>query len=285
MNILITGAAGFIGSHLVGELEGNHNITRVLSSAPKISKDNDIVVDLEKGDSVEKILKAITSDSNIDILINTASRLSSSANKSDVKTLIDNILITENVAKAVESICPNKFINLSSTSIYPNITGIFDEKSLPGPQFNSDCLYGLSKYCSETMFDFFLKDTSVDIIHLRVSQVYGDSMRKDRIIPVMLEELRKNNSISVYGDGVRKSNFIDVKILVEKINMLLMQKVIGVFNLGDRNMSYLELAETLINNNGNKTSKILKFPEGSKEKFSIDTTKLDKVLDSYNSKK
>jgi UDP-glucose 4-epimerase len=284
MNILITGAAGFIGSHLVRELEKNHNIIRVLSSAPKIPRDKDIIVDLEQTGSVEKILKSLSSESKIDILLNTASKLSSSENKNDVKTLIGNILITENVAKIAVLLCPDKLINFSSTSIYPNISGIYNEKSLPAPQFNTDCIYGLSKFCSEAMFDFLLRDASVDIIHLRISQVHGNGMREDRIIPVMLKELRKHNSITVYGGGVRMSNFINVKIVVEKINILMKHKVTGIFNLGEINLSYFKLAESLIKKNGNNTSKILKISNGLKAKFLIDTTKLNKVLDSCNSK-
>ena len=283
MKILITGAGGFIGSHIFRDLTRHHNIFRILSRPAKTARENDIIANLEQSKSVNQVLKALPSGVKIDVFINLASKLSSINNINNSNILIENIHIAENVAKIAASVCPSKLINFSSSSIYPNITGIFSEESLPGPQQNTDYFYGLSKLCSETIIDFLLRNVATEITHLRVSQVYGEGMKNDRIMPVMLSELENNNTITVFGNGDRKSNFIEINTLVKRIKKLMMIKVSGVFNLSDKHMSYFELAEDLIRKHGNETSKIVRVAQGNKSQFILNTQKLDNLLDDNTS--
>ena len=162
-------------------------------------------------------------------------------------------------------------------AVYPNISGTFSEDSLPTPQKNPDCIYGLSKYCSEVIIDFLLRNENICIIHLRISQVHGKGMRSDRIIPVMLKELKDNDTITVYGNGERTSNFINVDKLVKEVEFFLQEDIFGIYNVGDRNISFLELAQELIDKYGDENSTINKEPQGNKEKFILDISKLSSV--------
>mgnify|MGYP000285249963 CR=1 FL=1 len=76
MNILITGASGFIGSYISRELDKKHNIFRILSSANKTISNNDIVANLEKIESVNIVLNNLPSEVKIDAVIHLASKLS-----------------------------------------------------------------------------------------------------------------------------------------------------------------------------------------------------------------
>ena len=163
-------------------------------------------------------------------------------------------------------------------SIYPNISGLYNENSLSMPFKNSDCLYGLSKYCSENILDYFLQNTGINIAHLRVSQVYGSGMNKDRIIPVMKKELKKKNIITVYGNGERITNIIDINNLCKIIKTLLKVKINGIYNVGDENISLKNLAKKIIKEFGNNKSSIHKIIKGSKSKFRLDTKKIKKLI-------
>jgi nucleoside-diphosphate-sugar epimerase len=279
MNILITGAGGFIGAHIFRNLSKNHNTFRILSKPAEKFIKNDIILNLESSKSVSQFLKSFPSQVKIDVIINLASKLSSSDNINDSKTLIDNIHIAENIAKIAAAVLPKKLINFSSSSVYPNITGTFSEESLPSPQKNTDCFYGLSKQCSETIIDFLLSGINTEVTHLRLSQVYGDGMNSERIMPVMLKELKNHNTITVFGSGERKSNFIEINTLTKIVNDLITIKISGVFNLGDINMSYFHLAEDLIRQHGNENSKIVKVIKGNKSQFILNTQKLDDLIE------
>ena len=146
------------------------------------------------------------------------------------------------------------------------------------PQNNPDCIYGLSKFASEVLLDYFLRNEDICIVHLRVAQVYGEGMRQDRIIPVMRKELEEKNTITVYGNGERQSCFIEIGKLLETVDYFIQNKLDGVFNVGDENNSYVDLAEIMIEQFGDEDSTILMNPQGNKEKFNLDTSKLLKTI-------
>tara|TARA_Y100000590_G_scaffold180640_1_gene205883 strand:+ start:29549 stop:30394 length:846 start_codon:yes stop_codon:yes gene_type:complete len=278
MNILLTGAGGFIGSHLHKKLNSEHKVFQVFHSSDYIERKNSFSVNLTNVSAVNKLIKDLSKQQKIDAIIHLASAMASSDKINDVRLLNENILIIENVINIAKSVKPKIFINFSSMAVYPNISGNFSEDSLPKPQKNPDCIYGLSKYCSEVMIDFLLRNENISIVHLRISQVHGKNMRTDRIIPVMLKELKDTNTITVYGDGERTSNFINVDKLVKKVEFFIQEDIIyGTYNVGDRNISFLELAQGLIDKYGDENSTINKEPQGNKEKFILDISKLKSV--------
>lgn len=239
MNILLTGASGFIGSYVFDSLNELYNVFSIVSSKGKAIGKNNIVANLEKNDALNKVIEGIPAGVSIDIVIHLASKLSSDNLYNNANTLSSNIIISENLAKIVIALSPRKLINFSSTSIYPNTTGLFSEDSLPAPQKNSDCMYGLSKLAAEITFDYLLKESKVEITHLRIGQVYGDGMRKDRLVPTMLDELKKSNSITVFGNGERSSNFIHIHELTKIILIFLTKKCPGIYNVGTEKQDLL----------------------------------------------
>jgi nucleoside-diphosphate-sugar epimerase len=207
-----------------------------------------------------------------------ASRLASGKSAYDTSILFDNIRMAESVVEIAKVLQPGKVIHFSSMSVYPDRTGKYNESSLVIPSFNNDCLYGLSKFCCENILDFYLRGRKISVIHLRIAQVYGEGMRQDRVMPAMLKELREKNIITVFGNGKRMTNFIHVKKLLPVVDRLIKNNYQHVLNVGDEQLSFLVLARRLIREYGNKNSRIIKKSKGSKEKFYLDTAKLDKLL-------
>ena len=277
MNILITWAGGFIGTHLFDSLNKEHKLFRIFSPSNPASEVNSYTIDLTDRKATLNLIDVL-SKHKIDTIIHLASKMASIDEIENLQTLKDNIVITENLVLLVKKMQPKILIDFSSMSVYPNQSGLFSEDSLQGPQKNTDCFYGLSKYCSEVISDFLLRNENIRIVHLRVAQVYGDRMREDRIIPVMRKELVEKNTITVFGNGERESCFIEINKLVKKIELLIKYEISGVYNVGDDNLSYLNLAKKVVEQYGNAESKIIKHPKGSKEKFNLDTAKLKEIL-------
>ena len=181
----------------------------------------------------------------IDVIIHCAAVFSNIDNK-DIKVFHKNNAITESMIYITSITNATKIINISTIGVYPNISGTYNEKSVVEPSVNHECLYGLSKVCSEELFKFYLKD-SVKVINIRLGQVYGLGMRKDRIFSIMKNELLRDNAITVFGKGERISNFLSIDYLVENINKILKNDNIqGTFNLGEKNLSYYNLAEMIM---------------------------------------
>ena len=278
MNILITGAGGFIGNHLCDSLSREHKLYRIFSSSKDPASDNNsYAVNFEDGQAVENLIRVLNGQ-NIDAIIHLASQMASPNKIDDVELLRINNAISENLVLLAKTVEPKILINFSSMAIYPNVTGLFSEESTPGPQSNRDCVYGLSKYCSEILINFLLRNINISITHLRVAHVHGKRMREDRIIPAMRKELEERNTITVFGNGIRESNFIEIDSLVEVVEFFLTREVSGVFNVGEQNISYYNLAKIVAKKYGNSKTRIIKQPKGSKERFNLDCSKLQKLM-------
>lgn len=267
--ILITGANGFVGKKIVEFLSDKYDIVGLDMEKSR----NVLAANMTDRRSIEKVIKKIKTNGKIYAIIHLSSKLASCDSIEDINIFYDNLKMAENLVLLAKKFRPEKLINFSSMAVYPNIDGRFNEKSMIKTSVNSDCFYGLSKFCSENIIDFMLKDQKTVISHLRIAQIFGEGMRKDRIIPVMMEELKKNNSITLYGDGKRASCFMHVDTLVGIVSKFLNKKIAGVYNIGDKNVTYLELAKTIIKSYGNKKSRIIKKKQGSRVKFYLDSRK------------
>ncbi len=122
-----------------------------------------------------------------------------------------------------------------------------------------------------------LRGKSTKLIHLRISQVFSDDLRDDRLYMVMKDELNQTNKITVYGDGKRVSNFIHKDILINKVLFFIYNDNHGIFNIGDKNLSYKKFAQNIINKFGNKNSKILFNPNGLQSRVFINIEKLNNL--------
>jgi len=280
VNILVTGAGGFIGRHLCKYLGNKHNIIGITNKSQHIDGcQSHITCDLT---NKEQVLTDISEKISIkiDIIAHLASILVDVKTSEQMDLFNENLKISETVAALTKKLRPSKLMNFSTMAVYPNIDGIYSEDSKVWCADNSDCLYGLSKFCAENIFSLMLKKSGIKIIHLRLGQVYGDGMRNDRIMPVMQKELKESNTITVYGNGERVSNFISIRKLLEIVNLFLEKDTQGIFNIGSEQISYLEMANTIIKKNGNSLSRIILKEQGAKSKFYLDTNKLEYFLSS-----
>lgn len=278
MNVLVTGANGYIGNSLVYTLKKQYNVIQIQHSIEfnvEIAlKQKIFYMDLLNNEHIKLFLKEIN---NIDIVIHTASVMASSFNINDIQILYDNIKIYEHLIYIADQVKPKKVINFSSIAVYPNIDGEYSESSIIKPSSNNDAYYGLSKFCGENLLDYKLNKLSIKIVHLRISQVFSNDLRDDRTYMVMKKELEETNKITVYGNGERISNFIHKNLLIKYVIFFIKNEYYGVFNIGDKNISYKELAYSIIKQYGNKNSKIIFIEDGSKSKFYLNLNKLNSI--------
>lgn len=276
MNILITGANGYVGKALSEKLKLEHNLFCVKNSSFFSFQDNIIFLNLLDSSQVEQLCNSTLT---IDMIIHTASKMASPQTIDDMTILYDNIKIYENLILIAKHFNPEKFINFSSMAVYPNIDGEYTETSLINPSLNGDALYGLSKVCGENILNFSLRNTAIKLIHLRIGQVYSEEMADNRLYKVMIKELEEKNQISVYGNGERISNFIHLNTLLDNIIFFInvqWDNTIEIYNIGENNYSYYEFAQMVISKYGNEESIIVRNQAGAKSKFMLNTEKFDK---------
>ncbi|MBM9546257.1 SDR family oxidoreductase [Leptospira sp. 201903074] len=263
--ILITGGAGFIGSHLAETLlkEGNQII--VLDNFHTGRKEN--LTHLLTNPNFELIRHDITDSIKLEVdqIYNMACPASPVHYQSNpIKTIKTNVLGMMNMlglAKRVKA----RILQASTSEVYGN--------PLEHPQTESywgnvntigirSC-YDEGKRVAETLCFDYNRQHAVDIRVIRIFNTYGPRMIPDdgRVVSNFIVQALRGENITIYGDGSQTRSFCYVDDLVRGIiTMMNTEGFIGPVNLGnDGEFTVKELAELVIKETGSK-SKIIYLP-------------------------
>jgi nucleoside-diphosphate-sugar epimerase len=249
MKILLTGSSGFFSKEFIKYTSPIKRLKLFCITRKIIKKKN---IRYWKLDLSKRNIKKFPQKKNFDLVIH--SSFVRTKKNNDIEAVYRNFNITKNLIKILKKNSFKKFINISSASLYPNKDGKFSEKSSVYFSENSDCIYGLSKYFSETTFNSHINEKK--IIHLRVGNIIGND-KDNSIISDMKRKLKSINSIEIYGNGERVLNFIHIKSLIKYVFLIFKKIVYGVFNICDYSMSLNEIAQLIKNKYGTNDSKFL----------------------------
>ncbi|MGG0238289.1 NAD-dependent epimerase/dehydratase family protein [Bacillus rhizoplanae] len=213
MKVLVTGGAGFIGSHIVECLLENNIETVVidnLATGHKHHIPSGVAFhhfDIRDPD-IDKIFKI----EKPDFVIHQAAQVSVQESvKQPLYDCSENIMGTVNILQSCIKYNVKKFIHASTAAVYGN------PKYLPideNHDLNPVSFYGLSKLTSEAYIQLFAKLSGLKYTILRYSNVYGarqDTNGEAGVISIFIDRLLKNDSPIIYGDGNQKRDFIFVK--------------------------------------------------------------------------
>ncbi len=255
--IVITGGAGFIGSHIAENLAKNgHEITIVdnLDSYYSIDlKKRNLDIALNSG-NVTFVNADITDlarmeqiiDSTVDYVYHEAAQAGVRISVEDPFKPNDvNVLGTLNVLKASLDAGIKKVINASSSSVYGKVKYLpFDEQHPTEPVSP----YGVSKLAAEHYCRVFYEVYGLPTTSLRYFTVYGPRMRPDLAISIFTRKMLANETITVFGDGEQTRDFTYIDDVVEANKRLLHNKATDgmVLNIGGGNrISVNNLIENL----------------------------------------
>jgi UDP-glucuronate 4-epimerase len=256
-NILITGAAGFIGSHLSEKLlaEG-HKITAIDNFDAFYSSDvkrKNILIALANTNYTFKELD-ITNDKDLESLdqqFDTIIHLAAKAGvlpsiKEPLKYTQTNIVGTQNLLEFAKQKSIKKFIFASSSSVY----GV--NKNVPWLESDNVLKpispYAASKVSGELIGQVYTSLYQIQFLALRFFTVYGPRQRPDLAIHKFTKMIANEQPIPFYGDGSSKRDYTYVDDIVDGIIACLKYKssLYEIINLGNSNpVSLIELVQTI----------------------------------------
>ena len=278
-NILISGGAGFIGSHLVKFFVtkySNYNIINIdsltyagnLNNLKEISKYpnyNFEKTDISDYQNVKKIFKKY----KIDGVINLAAESHVDNSIEDpfifAKT---NVMGTLSLLQAAKnywtSDLKNKlFYHISTDEVYGSLgpKGLFNENS----PYDPHSPYSASKASSDNFVQAFYHTYNLPIIISNCSNNYGPNQYPEKLIPLFIKNIINNNPITIYGDGNNIRDWLYVEDHISAIDLIFHKSKIGeTYNIGGNNeMTNNEITEVLIS----KIDKKLKRPVGKSKKL------------------
>ena len=293
-NFLVTGCAGFIGSHMVDVLrENNHNVLGI-DNLTYAAKMENIEHHLENGImacdefklypfdiSIKTNMEHVFNNNDIDCIINFAA-----------ETHVDNsikgsdIFITSNVqgVKTLLDIARNHkipFFQISTDEVYGSILeGSFSEESKLNPQN----YYSATKAAAEHLVTAYNNTFDLEYLMVRMSNNYGPRQHTEKFLPTIIESIKNNKKIPLYGNGENIRDWIYVKDSVRIIyNLIINAPRNETYNvtLNDERKN-IDVIKTVLENFDLDFNDSVEFVEdrlGHDFRYSINNNKIQDFID------
>ena len=289
MNLLVTGGAGFIGSHFVRHLLTTRNDIRALTVLDSLTYAGNLrnLQDL-KGYPHFKFVSGDICNPNLpkelfedlDLLVNFAAESHVDRSITTSSSFIHtNIEGTHNLLLQAKKYVIGKFVQVSTDEVYGSIEeGSWDEQSPLLP--NSP--YAASKASADLIVRAFHQTFDMNTNITRCSNNFGTHQFPEKFIPVAIQAINRGLTIPIYGNGSNRRDWLSVLDHCRAIEIVMDRGESGqTYNVGGGvELSNLELAEKILTLMGQGKEK-LSFVEdrkGHDNRYSVDFSKLKNTL-------
>lgn len=287
IKILVTGGAGFIGSHLCRKLLSDGHDVLCADSLFTGSKDN--ISDLLDNKNFEFLRHDITSPLCVEVeqiynLACPASPVHYQFNPvHTTKTSVNGVINMLGLARRTKA----KILQASTSEVYgdpemhPQPESYWGRVNTIGPR----ACYDEGKRCAETLFFDYHRKHNVQIRVARIFNTYGPQMSENdgRVVSNFIVQALKNKEITVYGDGSQTRSFCYVSDLIEGLIRFMNhdENIQGPINMGNPNeLNVLELAKEIIELTNSKSRIIFKsLPSDDPVLRKPDISQAKRVLD------
>lgn len=233
--ILVTGGAGFIGSHITDELLSRDNEVVVVDDLSTGRRENiNPLAEFQCVDvSDEKGLISVFDGRKIDYVIHQAGKINLNVMLEDtVKDVKSSVLGTLNVLRCCSEYKVKKLIYASSVAVYGRAKKLpVSETDELSPIYS----YGIAKKCAEEYVRYYSKYYGLNYTILRYANVYGPRQPiygEVGVIAIYTDRILRGEPLIVYGDGAHLRDYIFIE---DVVNMTVKMLSLGdneTFNIG-----------------------------------------------------
>jgi len=301
--ILITGGAGFIGSHVIRlfvnkypdyaivnldslTYAGNLENLRDIENAPNYS--------FVKGDITEEtFINQLFADQSFDAVIHLAAESHVDRSILDplsfVKTNVIGTAVLLNAAKKSWDNMENKlFYHVSTDEVYGSLgeTGFFTEETSYDPRSP----YSASKASSDHLVSAYFHTYGLPMVISNCSNNYGSHQFPEKLLPLMINNIVHSKPLPVYGKGENVRDWLWVNDHARAIDVIFHQGKLGeTYNIGGfnewKNIDIVHLLCNIMDKKlgraGGESAKLITYVKdraGHDKRYAIDATKLNKEL-------
>jgi dTDP-glucose 4,6-dehydratase len=263
--ILVTGGAGFIGSHFINEIWKKYKHVRIVNAdALYYCANVDNVDEQVRSDLRYIFVKCnLRNKDEIDSMFGVfdITHVVHFAAQSHVQTsftdaleyTMDNVLGTHNLLESVRLHCPHlkKFIHVSTDEVYGESTmNPHDNQKTEQSVLCPTNPYAATKAAAELIAQSYYHSFRMPIIITRGNNVYGPRQYPEKVIPRFIHQLREDKPVTIQGDGSCLRAFLHVKDAAAAFTTILERGELGeIYNIGcDEGMEYsiMDIAVLLI---------------------------------------
>jgi len=294
MRILVTGGAGFIGSHVAGRLIRDGHEVEIIDDFndyydPRIKRANISslggAAKLHEGDIRDRdFVQQTISQGRFDAIIHLAARAGVRPSLKDPQLYIDtNITGTHHLLEAAHQNGIGRFLFASSSSVYGLAKKVPFTEDLPLPQTLSP--YAATKIAGEHLCGNYAHLYGMKVVCLRFFTVYGPGQRPDLAIHKFTDAIHRGQSIPQFGDGSTRRDYTYIDDIVQGVTGALRYEgpAFDIFNLGENQTTTLSELILEIEKALGKKAIIERLPEqqGDMPLTAADITKARQLL-GYN---
>jgi UDP-glucuronate 4-epimerase len=273
MHILLTGGAGFIGSHLAERLlRDGHRLVIVDDFNefydPKLKRENVEILrragqfDLVEGDIRDsRLVDSLFGKREFDQVVHLAARAGVRPSIQQPQLYVEtNVTGTLNLLEAARRARVPKFVFGSTSSVYGvNSKVPFSEDDAI---LHSISPYAATKLCAEQLCHNFHHLYGIEVVIPRFFTVYGPRQRPEMAIHKFTRAILRGEPIEMYGDGSMRRDYTYVSDIVDGVVAAMAGKFrFEIINLGDSNTVELKYLISLIQKASGKTAKIKQLSE------------------------
>ncbi len=281
MKILLTGGAGFIGSHVADSfLAVGHEVVVVDDLFTGRRENVPAEASLYRADIAGDDIAKIAKDEGVDCVVHHAAQASVRKSMEDpISDARINVLGTLRVLKACDDV--DKFIYASTGgAIYGN------PRALPASETSEAkplSPYGTSKYMGEKYLETHSRLYGLKYVSLRYGNVYGPRQDPDGeagVVAIFAGRLLAGKNLVIFGDGEQTRDFVYVGDVARANVMALEKNVGGVFNIGSgKETSVNEIARMMLKISGARVKAIHAEPvPGEVRRIFLDCSKAEREL-------
>jgi UDP-glucose 4-epimerase len=231
--VIVTGGAGFIGSHLVDSLVDISKKVIVIDRRKPRKLNKNVQATYKKMEVQSEEAFELIKKEKPDVVFHLAAHINDRESTHEpVMNADNNIIGTLNMLQATRSCNGTRFVFASTSAVY----GSKDEYPISEDvKFEAHTPYGISKLTAEHYLRFYNKVCGISYIALRFANVFGprqDSSAESGAIGIFSANLLKGDQVYINNDGQTKRDYIYVKDVVRALTSAAESDFVGVLNVG-----------------------------------------------------
>ncbi|MFB6163843.1 MAG: NAD-dependent epimerase/dehydratase family protein [Haloarculaceae archaeon] len=230
--LLVTGGAGFVGSHLCARLAADNEVRVVddLSNGAAAWVPDDVAV--IEGNLTDPSVAAEAITAELDGVFHFAA--DKNAARDDVEQYRFNNRLTENVLERMDEVGVDNLAFTSSSTVYGEAPRPTPEDFAPLEPIS---IYGASKLGEESLISVYANSHDLTAWVFRFANIVGPRLQKGAVIPDFIHKLREDpDSLEILGDGRQEKSYMHIEECVDAMCHVVehADAPFNVFNLGTR---------------------------------------------------
>jgi len=275
MNLLVTGAAGFIGSHFVLRHSENFpNDSIVVLDKLTYAADKSLLdpiadkITFTEGDIADqKLVTELVENNAIDVIVNFAAESHVDNSISDATPFLHtNVIGTQAIIEVVKQHPNVRLLHISTDEVYGDVEDDDPSCTVNDP-LRPSSPYSASKAAAEMLVLAAIRTFNIQAVITRCTNNYGPHQADEKFIPTVIRSALHDQPIPVYGTGKNKRDWIHVADHCDAVETVLSTEWKSdqpVFNVGiDREFENLEVAKKILDILG-KSHDLISFVEDRK---------------------